>query len=124
MYIVNMKNCFSKCFFDEGLAGAEWYDEHVQGLTIHQSGLINGISVDLWFYKTDKFSFTHESHLDLWSPTSPPHQSPDAEGATGCLRNSFKTRIKARPRSSLARLSPSPCRTATRRFCLILETAR
>ena len=31
-------------FFDDGLAGAEGYDEHVQGLDIHQLGLVNGIS--------------------------------------------------------------------------------
>jgi hypothetical protein len=32
-------------FFDDGLAGAEGYDEHVQGLDIYQLGLVNGISV-------------------------------------------------------------------------------
>lgn len=44
MYIVNIESCFSKCFFDEGLTKAEGYDEYVQGLTIHQLRLMNGIS--------------------------------------------------------------------------------
>lgn len=45
MYVVNIESCISKCFFDEGLTEAEGYDEYFQGLTIHQLGLINGMSV-------------------------------------------------------------------------------
>ena len=66
MYIVNIESCFSKCFFDEVLAGAEGYDEHVQGLTIHQlehdkqlAGLkpIRKHPSGGWAYKIDSLNF-------------------------------------------------------------------
>jgi hypothetical protein len=63
MYIVNIESCFSKCFFDEVLAEAEGYDEHVQGLTIHQLGMVNGISAHL--------SFTNQTSSHLIMRLSP-----------------------------------------------------
>lgn len=52
-------------FFDDGLAGAEGYDEHVQGLDIHQLGLVNGISDHMIFESQPK---TLQVQLDTSCP--------------------------------------------------------